>query len=118
VRKTVKVTAPSSTLVKLEEKEYTDQVVTTTTTVTTLTSDSMFFMCENGVAPYDFHSHSVMDMSGQNGFLSNSSNEHFLASNHKSNGDSSGSHVVEKSVVRPNMPRNIYSCLTNIYSDF
>jgi hypothetical protein len=97
----------SSGLIKLEEKEYLDQMVTTTTTVTTLTSDSLFF-----ANPYGLHNQSMLDFAHSN----------YLGNNGEQTGVVSTVCHTDRSLqnprLAPNLNKNIYSCLTNIYSDF
>ena len=124
----------SSSIVKIEEKEFLDQVTTTTTTVTTLTSDSLLLPFDNNAC--DFPNHSTFDFSNSN-FFNNSSDQFYLNTHRTYNGTycnnnlmSSNScqqpmngHMANSICMRniritSNLNENIYSCLSNNYSDF
>jgi hypothetical protein len=75
----------SKSLVKLEDKEYSDQIVTTTTTIHTMTTQDIFMQFE------------------ESNYYDNDNQLNLINSNNNSNSKTSSS--------------NIYSCLTNYFSD-
>ena len=79
-------------LIKLEEKEYFDQIITTTTTVRTLTTDDLFYLFDSSFYENHYHSSNVFNN------LSDSNNKY-------------------SSKLQHNLNPNIYSCLTNYFSD-
>ena len=79
-------------LIKFEEKEYFEQIITTTTTVRTLTTDDLFYLFDSTF--YQNHSHS-------SNFLNKVNNPNERKPNK----------------LQHNLNPSVYSCLTHYFSD-
>ncbi len=92
-------------LVKLEEKEYLDQFITTTTTVRTKIKDDLYLLFDNNFFENENHSEDQLNdyFEMKNKADKNSFNRNEKMSNKKS----------PKSI---NINKNVYSCLNNYFS--
>lgn len=92
-----------SNLIKLEQKEYLDQITTITTTVKTCTRDDLIMMFDNNLYDNDFYD---ADLYSPSLDQINLITPEFNAA------------TTRATLAKPNINKNVYSCLTNYISDY
>lgn len=97
-------------LIRLEQKEYLDQITTITTTVKTFTKDDLFMLFDNNT---NFYDNDLYDNELYSSSLDlNDLNELTCSLNKFKN-----TTTFEPNQI-PNINKNVYSCLTNYITDY
>ena len=96
----------STSLIKLEQKEYLDQITTITTTVKTCTRDDLIMMFDNNLYDNDFYDNDLYSPSMDHINL--------ISPEFKFNATT----ITPQTLLKPNINKNVYSCLNNYISDY
>ncbi len=97
-------------LIRLEQKEYLDQITTITTTVKTFTKDDLFMLFDNNT---NFYDNDLYD----NELYSSSLDLNDLSELTCSLNKFKNTTLFEPNQI-PNINKNVYSCLTNYITDY
>jgi len=113
-------------LIRLEQKEYLDQITTITTTVKTFTKDDLFMLFETNLNDnldiYDNELYSpsldqLNEITEFTGMNNGSNNENCYLACSKSTSPYQ-SNCTHSHPLIPNINKNVYSCLTNYITDY